>query len=130
MAKLSGMKTYENNVKRTIVSVIQKEGETIILNQLDNQLTSQVDADKKKLPEKKASTKKQYRYKGWNTEQWLVRTGKSTQLKSKKIKDGIRVYPVDKDGVLKNYVARANDFYKISDNSINLLMNKIKEKIK
>ena len=80
----------------------------------------------KEIQQKKAkSTIKDYAKHGYNTQQWLVKTGKSTEVKVRREPNGVHAEPVGKT-TLKN-VARSDEWFSINDSLITKILTSIRK---
>lgn len=129
MAKLKNFNTISNDVRIATVNSIQTACKQLVDVYLKNILSAQVDADGQRFPEKKESTKKQYRYKGWNTEQWLIRTGESTKVVYRNIPNGFEARPEDQEDILQ-YVKRVENWFTLNESIRNKIIEQIKKDLK
>ena len=129
MDKLKWFNTVNSDVKNKVVNSIQINCRPLVDLYLKNILATQVDAGGQRFPEKKESTKRQYRYKGYNTEQWLIRTGQATQVKYRNIPSGFEARPEDPDDILQ-YVKRAEDWFTLNESIRKEILEQIKTDLK
>ncbi|BDQ01939.1 MAG: hypothetical protein KatS3mg036_0493 [Ignavibacterium sp.] len=113
-----------NQIKR----ILHADITNFLKQHLINKLKSQVDENKDRFPEKKQSTIKQYKLKGYNTTDWLIRTGKSTKLEVTKFSGGFRIFPAGKDTL--KYVKKAADWFTISNQTAQQIIDKIKRELR
>ena len=129
MAKLKNANNTARVIQQKAVRSIQYNCQPLVDQYLKNILASQVDANGQRFPEKKESTKKQYRYKGWNTEQWLIRTGEATKVNYRNIPEGFKATPADPEDILQ-YVSRAEDWFTLNTDIKNSIVEQIKKDLK
>lgn len=94
MAQLRGMNNVKTELRRVIRNSFRTRVSAYITREMKDRLYAQVQPDGDAFPDKKESTIKQYKRKGWDTEHFLIRTGKSTPLKTRVSGDTLEVYPV------------------------------------
>lgn len=99
----------------------------LIENQVVNDLNSNRKANGSEQPKKKDSTKTAYAKDGYDTENWLIRSGDSTKLKWKIGKYSITVQPKGQE-ILGYHIDDAKDWFKLSDDTIKKIMSIIKKK--
>lgn len=80
MATLTGMDRQARAIENAIVKAMRGPVKDFVIQDAKNTLNAQIQPGGEPFPTKAESTKKQYRRHGWNTEKFLVRTGKSTKL--------------------------------------------------
>lgn len=93
MAKLTGVPQVTRVIERAITRSLGNRVQKFIKSELENALESQTQVDGSPFPKKAESTKKAYRRKGWDTEHFLVATGKSSKLVHGQTGMRLRVYP-------------------------------------
>jgi len=125
--KLKGFPQAVKAIKDKAFKVLANEGVDTIKEYLDDMIDLQRDASGKPLPTKADSTKRAYAREGWNTEDWLVRTGKASQWKVKKTRKVIKVTP-GKDYL--KYVKGASDFFTLNKAVVESLINDLKKGLK
>lgn len=114
MAKLKNTQTVNSSIKQKAVQSIRTNVKPMVVRYLNDMLSTQVNAEGNRFPEKKESTKKQYRYKGWNEDQWLIRTGESTVVKARNIQSGISLRPEDPNKILQ-YVKQSDLWFTLNE---------------
>jgi len=129
MPKLKNTDKVRKYLQQKIVATIQTDIKKLVERDLERMLNQQVDAKGAALPHKAESTKRSYKYHGWNTEDWFIRTGESAKIKSKKIKNGISVYPADPMKVLAKYVKRSEDWIALSPDIQDEILKTISKKL-
>ena len=129
MAKFKNFENTQRNINKTVVNTIKQDVRPIVKKYLEDLIDKKVDANKKRFPKKKASTVKQYKKHGWNTKNWLVRTGAATKLVFKNLKDGISVKPADPEDILQ-YVTQADTWFLLNKEINNKIIKKIKEDLR
>ena len=87
--------TTDKLIFNRAVRFIQKDVKRYAVQYLDKLLVKKRQATGQPMPEKAESTKRAYRKHGWNTENFLVRTGRSSVVQSRRVKNGIRLTPTD-----------------------------------
>lgn len=112
-------KQAEKSIKQDLFDLINKY--------FSDLLSKQITPDGEALPLKKTSTIKAYNKKGYNTRQWMVRTGDSVKLLEQITTNGIKISPKG-DNNLK-YVAKSEDFYLLNKDIQNEILKKIKANI-
>ena len=127
MAKLTGMKRVNDEVGAKVQASIRASIPGIITSYLDENLNKQVTATNKPLPTKADSTKRAYAKRGWNQEKWFVRTGKSSKLVVKNIKNGVCVSPRGVN-ILK-MVKLSDEFYVLDDIVINKIVDVLRRSL-
>lgn len=128
MAKLKGLSNTVRTINTKIVSTIQQDIAPMVVRYLRSLISKQVDARGNSFPEKKESTKKQYRKHGWNENLWLIRTDTAAQVVTQNIQDGVRLIPADPEKILQ-HVPRADDWFLLNSDIKNDILNKIKKRI-
>jgi hypothetical protein len=115
---------------RLVERELQSSAPRVIESALLTQLKSQKNEDGTAFPTKAPGTIKQYQKHGWNTKDYLIRTGESTSLTSKNIKGGVVVEPTGQD-LLKKFESKANFVYASPEmeKKIEDMINKITETI-
>jgi len=129
MAKLRNTENINRTIQQKVVRSIQYNCRPLVDKYLKEILATQVDATGNRFPEKKESTKKQYRYKGWNTEQWLIRTGAATKVNYRNVPEGFRATPADPEDILQ-YVDRADDWFTLNDTINKQIIEQIKKDLR
>lgn len=93
---MASVKGFDRAVKVVTESVDRAMRTTVkdyVIKHAQFRLKMQRDKTGEQMPEKAESTKRQYRRKGWNTEDFLVRTGKSTVMDYEWLNHVLTVYP-------------------------------------
>lgn len=129
MAKLKNSGSTARIIQQKAVRSIQSNCKTIVDTYLKNILATQVDANGNRFPEKKESTKKQYRRNGWDTEHWLVRTGAATKVNYRNLPNGFKATPADPSDVLQ-YVKRAEDWFVLNESIKKQIVEQVKSDLK
>ena len=116
MPKLTGFSQTKDEIKKGIdaakVEVIDYIERTVVRN-----LNSNHDADGNMQPKKKESTKKSYKKSGYDTENWLKRSGDSTELVSKKNKSGVTVAPIGQE-ILSYHKKEADNLFSLAKKDV------------
>ena len=129
MAKFKRTENIARTIQTNVVNSIKKDCKPIVKRYLEGLIDKQRDAKGRVFPKKKDSTIKQYKKQGWNTTHWLVRTGESTKLVFKNLKDGLSIKPRDPEDILQ-YVDQSEDWFVLNADISNDILNKIKEGLK
>jgi hypothetical protein len=119
---------YQKQLSASIRETIRIDVSRFLKDHFADTLSSNVDEDGNRFPEKTESTKKSYSKNNWDTEHWLVRTGESTKIKAKINSDGITVSPAGKE-ILKK-IKGAAGWFTLSDQTKNKIMEIIRRKLK
>ena len=122
----------KNNALTEIDKAVSKAVKNVlptIMELLKANVKSNRKADGTPQPKKKASTKAQYKKHGWDTENWLVRTGKSTKLKKRKQGNGWVVEPTDKT-ILKYHLDEVEDWMLLTDDDKEIVFDEISKELK
>jgi hypothetical protein len=136
MPKLKNFDKVHKWAETETEKAIRGKAKDYVINELKKMLSRQVNAFGEKLPEKKESTKKSYKYKGFNTDDWFIATGRSTsRILSKNIPFGVKIYPIGKD-ILK-YVGKkqsnkkgyAERWFSLNDNMIKKIIDIINKEL-
>jgi len=114
MAKLKNTALTAKQIQDKVVRSIQASGKTIVDNYLKDMLFKQVDSSGDRFPKKTETTKKIYRAKGWNEDQWLIRTGEATKLNYTNTQAGLAVRPNDPEDVLQ-YVSHSDTWFTLNN---------------
>ena len=91
--QLTGLREWSDGFYKRTIRVIQLELAPEAKRSLDRLLLENRQANTKPMPEKLEATKKAYKRKGYNTENFLVRTGASTRILIKRVKTGATLRP-------------------------------------
>jgi hypothetical protein len=85
--KITGQREFIRKLKAAIGNVLDRDVSRYVIVTMDQRLATNENADGSPRPgsspsgSKKPATVKAYKKKGWDTEHYLVATGKSTELK-------------------------------------------------
>lgn len=93
--KLNLFQAADRQLYRVAVKYIQTDINPFAVKYLRNLLLKKKQASGKSMPEKAASTIKQYKKKGWDTKRFLIRKNESAQVVTQKIKAGVRLKPAN-----------------------------------
>ncbi len=129
MAKFKNFENTQRNINKTVIATIKQDVKPIVKKYLEDLIDKKVDANKKQFPKKKASTIKQYKKHGWNTKNWLKRSGEATKLVFKNLKNGLSVKPADPDDILQ-YVQQSDTWFLLNKEINDKIIKKIKEDLK
>lgn len=129
MAKLKNTQNVSRDISRKVIQSIQTNCKPLVDIYLKDILSTQVDAEGKRFPDKKESTKKQYRRNGWNEDQWLIRTGKATVVKYRNILNGLEARPTDPEDIL-GYVERSESWFTLNESIRNQIIEQVKKDLK
>lgn len=80
MATLKGMDAAARAINRAAHRALSGSVAKFLKGDAMNDLNAQIQPDGSPFPDKAESTKRAYRRRGWDTERFLVRTGKSVRL--------------------------------------------------
>lgn len=129
MVTLKNFNESHNRINKTIINSLHDNCKRVIEEYLENQLLTQVNSEGERFPQKKESTKKSYLKKGYDTEHWLVRTGKSTRLVFKNTLKGFTVKPLDPNRILNN-VADSKSWFTLNNQVTQKIISQIKKDLK
>lgn len=118
-------KAIDKSVKETL----KKEVADYVVAKSKEELRSQVGSNGEKMPEKAEFTKREYTKYGWNTEDFLIRTGESTRLKVKKTQTGIEVIPQNPKILSYNIPSRV-DWMSINKKDIDKIIDILSKQLK
>ena len=135
MAKLTNMPDLNALFNEAFIAAIP-EIKIQVENQLNQNLNSNRKANGSQQPTKKDATKREYNKKGYDTMNWLKRSGKALGQGFSWVVDAtsITVKPKDPDDVLKYHLKDAQGLFRLSSDTLNKVYNilnkKFKEKLK
>lgn len=127
--KLSGLDEVGKDVAQNMRNTFRTKLEKLVREYLEYQISAQIDAENKPMPKKKPATIKQYQKEGYNTDKFLVRTGKSTELNVTISGDTMVIQPKGYE-ILKNLIPSRVEWMTINDQLVNEITNKFLEELK
>ena len=134
MATLTGMDRSERAITQAIKSALSGPVKKFIMNDLNFTLKSQTEKSGKKFPKKAESTIKAYKAQGYNTKDFLVRTGESTRLKAEvdeyEGKIQLMITPIGHEVLSYHVPSRVDWFGEITNAERDVIMNILNEEIK
>ena len=91
-------------VRRIVVETLRTDVAPKVKRWAEDDIRRRRQSSGEEMPRKAAATIRNYKYKGYNTKDFLYRTGGSTRVRFKNIRDGVRVYALDPWDALKYHV--------------------------
>lgn len=129
MAKL--ITNFPKTVSKAVKDTFKLDAIAVVRKQLNDSLHNNRDAEGKQQPEKKPRTKQLYAKEGWDQNNWLVRTGQSTELEATITGNGIRIQPKGVDILSKPGLREyAENWFTLNEDTQQELLNKINERLK
>lgn len=134
MATLTGIDRAERAINSAIRKALSGPVKKFIMNDLNFTLKSQVQKDGKAFPKKAESTIKAYKAQGYNTKDFLVRTGESTRLQAQvdeyEGKIQLMITPIGHEVLSYNVPSRVDWFGEITNAERDVILNILNEEIK
>lgn len=134
MATLTGMDRAERAITQAIRKALSGPVKKFIMNDLNFTLKSQTEKSGKKFPKKADSTIKAYKSQGYNTKDFLVRTGESTRLQAQvdthEGKIQLMITPIGHEVLSYNVPSRVDWFGEITQAESEVIINILNEEIK
>ncbi len=133
MATLTGMDRSERAITQAIKRTLSGPVKKFIMSDLNYTLRSQTEKSGKKFPKKADSTIKAYKAQGYNTKDFLVRTGESTRLQAQvdeyagKIQ--LMITPIGHEVLSFNVPSRVDWFGEITNAERDVIMNILNEEV-
>lgn len=134
MATLTGMDRAERAMHNAIRNALAGRVKTFIMSDLNYTLKSQTEKSGKKFPKKADSTIKAYKSQGYNTKDFLIRTGESTRLTSAINQRAgtieLVITPIGHEVLSYNVPSRVDWFGEMTTAQRDVILNILNEEIK
>lgn len=125
MATLKGFDRAEKAITGAVDKAMRTTVKDYVIARAKFQLKMQIDKRGEQMPDKAESTKRAYRRKGYDTENFLVASGKSTEMMYEWLNHVLTVYP--RGQVILGYnVPKRTEWVQPTDdlmNGVNLLIS-------
>ena len=115
--KIVGLDEALRQVQANMKKTFRTKLEALVKEYLEEQIASQIDASGEKMPKKSPATIKEYQKHGYNTEQFLVRTGESVKLKTTINGDVMFIQP-EGYKILANLIPSRVDWMTLNDEAV------------